>query len=35
MYFELKNATADILARSSRRDELYDLPLQPIASESF
>ncbi len=34
MYFELKDATADILARSRRHDELCDLPLQLIASES-
>lgn len=33
MYFELKDATADMLARSRRHDELYDLPLQLVSSE--
>ncbi|WP_028749788.1 2-keto-4-pentenoate hydratase [Rhizobium mesoamericanum] len=33
MYFELKDATADILAKSRRREDLCDLPLNLIASE--
>lgn len=33
MYFELKAATADILARSRRYNELCDLPLDLISSE--
>jgi hypothetical protein len=33
MYFELKDATADILARSRRHNELRDLPLNLISSE--
>ncbi|WP_168878694.1 2-keto-4-pentenoate hydratase [Rhizobium sp. P28RR-XV] len=33
MYFELKDTTADILAKSRRREELCDLPLDLIASE--
>lgn len=33
MYFELKDATADILARSRRHAELCDLPLDMISSE--
>lgn len=33
MYFELKDATADILAKSRRHDELCDLPLDLIGSE--
>lgn len=33
MYFELKDATADILARSRRYNELCDLPLDLISSE--
>ncbi|WP_289718599.1 2-keto-4-pentenoate hydratase [Rhizobium sp. S152] len=34
MYFELKDATADILARSRRHEELCDLPLDLITSET-
>jgi len=34
MYFELKDATADILARSRRHEELCGLPLRLIGSES-
>ena len=33
MYFELKDATADILAKSRRHNELCDLPLDLISSE--
>ncbi len=33
MYFELKDATADILAKSRWRNELCDLPLDLISSE--
>lgn len=33
MYFELKDATADILAKSRRREDPCDLPLNLIASE--
>ncbi len=33
MYFELKDATADILARSRRYKELCDLPLDLISSD--
>lgn len=33
MYFELKDATADILAKSRRREDVCDLPLNLIASE--
>ncbi len=33
MYFELKDKTAEILARSRRREQLCDLPLDLIASE--
>ncbi len=33
MYFELKDATADILAQTRRHDDLCDLPLDLIASE--
>ncbi len=33
MYFELKDATAEILAQSRRHDALCDLPLQLIASQ--
>lgn len=33
MYFELKDATADILAKSRRREDLCDLPLNLITSE--
>ena len=33
MYFELKDATADILAKSRRHNELCDLPLGLISSE--
>jgi hypothetical protein len=33
MYFELKDATADILARGRRHNELCDLPLDLISSE--
>ncbi len=34
MYFELKDATADILAKSRRHGELCDLPLDLISSEA-
>ncbi len=34
MYFEIKDATADILARSRRHEELCDLPLDLISSET-
>jgi 2-keto-4-pentenoate hydratase len=34
MYFELKDATANILARSRRHGELCDLPLDLISSEA-
>ncbi|MBB3399420.1 MULTISPECIES: hydratase [unclassified Rhizobium] len=33
MYFELKDATGDILAKSRRREDVCDLPLNLIASE--
>lgn len=33
MYLEIKDATADILAKSRRHEELCDLPLSLIASE--
>lgn len=33
MYFELKDATADILAKTRRHDDLCDLPLGLISSE--
>lgn len=33
MYFELKDATADSLAKSRRRDELCNLPLDLISSD--
>jgi 2-keto-4-pentenoate hydratase len=33
MYFELKDATADILARSRRHNEFCDLPLDLISSD--
>ncbi|SCB19437.1 hydratase [Rhizobium hainanense] len=33
MYFELKDTTADLLAKSRRHEELCDLPLDLIASE--
>lgn len=33
MYFELKDATADILAKSRRHNELCDLPLNLISSD--
>ncbi len=33
MYFELKDKTADVLARCRRREQLCDLPLDLISSE--
>ncbi|CAN7542925.1 hypothetical protein [Rhizobium sp. LjRoot258] len=33
MYFELKDKTADVLARCRRREQLCDLALDPISSQ--